>query len=89
MSSANSHTADVTCKRIDCGPVFVQWGAILCQIYTEVLCTKSLHVLLIVVWLFAAAGAMAALQSKRDGLQRRVEGLIKCKTEFQELAKCL
>eukprot|EP00877_Chromochloris_zofingiensis_P001237 jgi/Chrzof1/11113/Cz05g24080.t1 len=39
--------------------------------------------------MFTAAGAMAALQSKRDGLQRRVEGLIKCKTEFQELAKCL
>ena len=37
----------------------------------------------------AAAGAMAALQSKRDAMHRRAEGLIKCKTEFQELAKCL
>ncbi len=37
----------------------------------------------------AAAGAMSALQSKRDGMQRRLEGLSKCKTEFQELAKCL
>jgi hypothetical protein len=36
-----------------------------------------------------AAGAMAALQSKRDAMQRRAEGLLKCKTEFQELAKCL
>jgi hypothetical protein len=37
----------------------------------------------------AAAGAMAALQAKRDAMQRRAEGLLKCKTEFQELAKCL
>lgn len=39
--------------------------------------------------MFTAAGAMAALQAKRDSLARRVEGLIKCKNEFQELAKCL
>jgi hypothetical protein len=32
---------------------------------------------------------MAALQAKRDAMQRRAEGLLKCKTEFQELAKCL
>ncbi|KAG2498836.1 hypothetical protein HYH03_003029 [Edaphochlamys debaryana] len=39
--------------------------------------------------MFSAAGAVAALASKRDLLSRRVEGLIKCKNEFQELAKCL
>ncbi|KAG2453440.1 hypothetical protein HYH02_001663 [Chlamydomonas schloesseri] len=39
--------------------------------------------------MFSAAGAVAALASKRDMLARRVEGLIKCKNEFQELAKCL
>lgn len=39
--------------------------------------------------MFTAAGAMAALQAKRDALSRRVEGLVKCKNEFQELAKCL
>lgn len=38
---------------------------------------------------FPAAGALAALQAKRDALLRRVEGLSKCKMEFQELAKCL
>ncbi|GIL90632.1 hypothetical protein Vretifemale_18411 [Volvox reticuliferus] len=35
------------------------------------------------------SGAVAALAAKRDMLARRVEGLIKCKNEFQELAKCL
>lgn len=39
--------------------------------------------------MFAAAGALASLQAKRDSLQRRVEGLVKCKNEFQELARCL
>jgi hypothetical protein len=39
--------------------------------------------------MFTAAGALAALQHKRDALARRVEGLVKCKNEFQELAKCL
>lgn len=39
--------------------------------------------------MFTAAGALAALQAKRDAMHRRAEGLIKCKTEFQELAKCL
>ncbi|EFJ45494.1 dynamin-related GTPase [Volvox carteri f. nagariensis] len=39
--------------------------------------------------MFSAAGAVAALAAKRDMLARRVEGLIKCKNEFQELAKCL
>ncbi|GLC43138.1 hypothetical protein PLESTM_001434900 [Pleodorina starrii] len=39
--------------------------------------------------MFSAAGAVAALAAKRDLLARRVEGLIKCKNEFQELAKCL
>lgn len=37
----------------------------------------------------AAAGAVATLQAKRDLLARRVEGLIKCKNEFQELARLL
>lgn len=39
--------------------------------------------------LFAAAGALAALQSKRDSLHRRCEGLLKCKNEFAELARAL
>lgn len=39
--------------------------------------------------MFTAAGVLAALQSKRDALHRKVEGLLKCKNEFQELAKCL
>jgi hypothetical protein len=37
----------------------------------------------------AAAGALAALQAKRDGLHRRCEGLLKCKNEFAELARAL
>jgi hypothetical protein len=37
----------------------------------------------------AAAGAVAALEARRDALGRRVEGLVKCKNEFQELARCL
>ncbi|MEW5303991.1 MAG: hypothetical protein WDW38_003211 [Sanguina aurantia] len=39
--------------------------------------------------LFNAAGAVAALQTKRDALQRRVDGLMRCKNEFSELAKLL
>jgi hypothetical protein len=37
----------------------------------------------------AAAGAIKALQGKRDSLQRRCEGLLKCKGEFQEIARAL
>lgn len=37
----------------------------------------------------AAAGALAALQGKRDILHRRCEGLLKCKNEFAELARAL
>jgi hypothetical protein len=37
----------------------------------------------------AAAGAIKALQGKRDSLQRRCEGLLKCKAEFQEIARAL
>jgi flagellar basal body rod protein FlgF len=36
-----------------------------------------------------AAGAIKALQGKRDSLQRRCEGLLKCKAEFQEIARAL
>ncbi|GBF90887.1 hypothetical protein Rsub_03742 [Raphidocelis subcapitata] len=39
--------------------------------------------------MFTAVGAKAALQAKRDALARRAEGLLKCKTEFQELARAL
>lgn len=39
--------------------------------------------------MFTAAGALAALQGKRDSLHRRCEGLIKCKNEFAELARAL
>ncbi|KAK9808620.1 hypothetical protein WJX72_000661 [[Myrmecia] bisecta] len=39
--------------------------------------------------MFTASGAVAVLEAKRDALSRRVEGLIKCKNEFQELARCL
>ncbi|KAI8477346.1 MAG: P-loop containing nucleoside triphosphate hydrolase protein [Monoraphidium minutum] len=39
--------------------------------------------------MFTAAGALSTLQTKRDAVHRRAEGLLKCKTEFQELAKCL
>lgn len=37
----------------------------------------------------AAADALRQLHARRDALQRRAEGLLKCKTEFQELARCL
>lgn len=37
----------------------------------------------------AAAGVLSALESSRDGLAKRVEGLVKCKNEFSELARCL
>eukprot|EP00775_Hariotina_reticulata_P011152 gene11152-11304_t len=39
--------------------------------------------------MFTAASAMQALQQKRDSLHRRCEGLLKCKKEFQDLARCL
>ena len=39
--------------------------------------------------LFAASGAVMALEAKRDVLARRVTGLVKCKNEFQELSRCL
>ena len=38
---------------------------------------------------YAAAGAVAVLEARRDSLARRVEGLVSCKNEFQELARCL
>lgn len=37
----------------------------------------------------AAAGVLAALQAKRESLQRRAEILLKSKGEFQEIARCL
>ena len=37
----------------------------------------------------AAAGVLTALEAKRDALAKRTEGLIRCKQEFQELARCL
>lgn len=52
-------------------------------------CTRRAHACRSPTPCTAAAGAMAALQGKRDALHRRAEGLVKCKTEFQELAKCL
>eukprot|EP00887_Chlorella_sp_A99_P005155 scaffold40.g5155.t1 len=39
--------------------------------------------------LFTAAGVLAALEASRDSLARRVEGLVRCKNEFQELARVL
>lgn len=39
--------------------------------------------------MFTAAGAVAVLEARRDSLARRVEGLVRCKNEFQELARCL
>ena len=39
--------------------------------------------------LFAAPGAVEVLVAKRDALARRTEGLVKCKNEFAELARCL
>ncbi|KAL0049185.1 hypothetical protein WJX82_008406 [Trebouxia sp. C0006] len=39
--------------------------------------------------MFTAAGAVAVLEARRDALARRVEGLVRCKNEFQELARCL
>lgn len=38
---------------------------------------------------YTAAGAVAVLEARRDSLARRVEGLVRCKNEFQELARCL
>ncbi len=37
----------------------------------------------------AASGAVAALEAKADALGRRLEGLLRCKDEFAELARCL
>lgn len=37
----------------------------------------------------AAAGVMSALEAGRDALAKRVEGLVKCKQEFESLARCL
>lgn len=37
----------------------------------------------------AASGAVAVLEASRETLARRVENLVKCKNEFQELARCL
>ena len=39
--------------------------------------------------LCTASGAVSALEAQRDTLARRVSGLVKCKNEFQELARCL
>lgn len=39
--------------------------------------------------LFTAAGVLSALEASRDALAKRVEGLVRCKNEFQELARCL
>jgi hypothetical protein len=36
-----------------------------------------------------AAGVLSALETGRDTLAKRVEGLVRCKNEFQELARCL
>ncbi|KAK9915687.1 hypothetical protein WJX75_002660 [Coccomyxa subellipsoidea] len=38
---------------------------------------------------FASPGAVELLTAKRDALSRRVEGLVRCKNEFAELARCL
>lgn len=39
--------------------------------------------------LFTAAGVLSALEASRDAMAKRVEGLVRCKNEFQELARCL
>jgi hypothetical protein len=39
--------------------------------------------------MFTAPGVLASLTAKRDMLAKRVEGLLKCKNEFAELARCL
>lgn len=39
--------------------------------------------------MFTAPGVLASLAAKRDLLAKRVEGLLKCKNEFAELARCL
>ncbi|BDA44188.1 Dynamin-related protein 5A [Coccomyxa sp. Obi] len=38
---------------------------------------------------FASPGAVEVLTVKRDALARRVDGLVRCKNEFAELARCL
>ncbi len=37
----------------------------------------------------AAPGAVEVMHAKRDALARKAEGLIKCKDDFSELARCL
>jgi len=37
----------------------------------------------------AAQGAVAMLEARRDALAQRWAGLVKCKDEFGELARCL
>lgn len=39
--------------------------------------------------MFTAAGVLAALEASRDSLAKRVEGLVRCKAEFEELARVL
>ncbi|GMH41703.1 hypothetical protein BSKO_09613 [Bryopsis sp. KO-2023] len=39
--------------------------------------------------MFRASGAIQAMEAKCESLRRRVEGLVKCKNEFHELARCL
>jgi hypothetical protein len=39
--------------------------------------------------MLAAPGAVELLMANRDALARRLDGLVKCKNEFAELARCL
>ena len=52
-------------------------------------CAYSKKVTIELAVLPAASGAVAVLEASREALSRRVENLVKCKNEFQELARCL
>ena len=61
--------------------------------FAVVLCTVcavcNFQVLMLCLWALPASGAVAVLEAKRDALARRLDGLLRCKDEFAELARCL
>lgn len=50
---------------------------------------QSAQILTPYIFPWPASGAVAVLEAKRDALARRLDGLLRCKDEFAELARCL
>ena len=61
--------------------------------FAVVLCTVctvcNVQALKLCLGALPASGAVAVLEAKRDALARRLDGLLRCKDEFAELARCL